>query len=247
MAKTYSSIKKTTTSLYNQKELSKKLRFALLGIFGFILGGILILNFFGPQIGALFGFISVNRNQEGPQAKVTLSTPSFAELPDAVNAEELTIEGYAQEGTNVKLYVNGPPIGEVLVGGDGKFIFENVALIEGRNTIFAKAFDGTNNESEKSETRVITVDKDKPKIKIEEPRDGDVIRNLNERVMVRGSVSEKAKVRINDKLAVVKPNLSFEFLLGVKEGDVVVKIEAVDDAGNSEIVKIGIKYQKESN
>ena len=247
MAKSYSKTKKTAFKKYDHKELSKKLRLSVLGIFAFIMIAILAVNFFGPQIGAMFGFISVNRNEQGPQAKITLSTPSFAEVPDATNQDELTIGGYAQESTTVKLYVNGPPKGEVIVGGDGKFMFENVALIEGRNTIFAKAFDGEENESEKSETRVIVVDKDKPKIKVEKPKDGDTIRNLNERVLVTGTVSEKAKIRINDRLAVLKPNLSFEFLLGVDEGDVEIKVEAVDEAGNSEVVKIGIKYEKESN
>ncbi|MFC1755943.1 hypothetical protein ACFLZK_01235 [Patescibacteria group bacterium] len=242
---TYSKRKKTS-SKYDHKELSKKLRFALLGIFAFIFLALIAVNFFGPQIGALFGFISVNRNAEGPKAKVTLSTPSFAELPDATNEEEITIEGYAQKGTNVKIFVNGPEKGETLVGDDGKFVFENIPLIEGRNTLFAKSFQN-DNESEKSETRVITVDKDKPKIKIEKPKDGDTIKNLNERVLVKGSVNEKAKVRINDRLAVLKPNLSFEFLLGVDEGDVVITVEAIDEAGNSEITKVGVTYKKESN
>jgi len=241
----YSKTKKTS-SKYDYKELSKKLRLSLLGIFSFILLGILAINFFGPQIGAMFGFISVNRNAEGPKAKVTLSTPSFAELPDATNEEEITIEGYAQKGTNVKIFVNGPEKGETLVGEDGKFVFENISLIEGRNTIFAKSFQN-DNESEKSETRVITVDKEKSKIKIEKPKDGDTRKKLNERVLVTGSVSKKAKVRINDRLAVLKPNLSFEFLLGVDEGNVEIKIEAIDEAGNSEITKVGVTYKKESN
>ena len=245
MAKNYYRTKKTS-SKYDHKELSKRLRLSLLGIFSFILIAILAINVFGPQIGAMFGFISVNRNAEGPKAKVTLSTPSFAELPNATNKEEITIEGYAQIGTNVKIFVNGPEKGETIVGDDGKFVFENIPLIEGRNTLFAKSFQN-DNESEKSETRVITVDKDKPKIKIDKPKDGDTIKNLNERVLVTGSVNEKAKIRINNRLAVQKPNLSFEFLLGVKEGDVVVEIKATDEAGNTEIMKVGIKYEKESN
>jgi len=236
-----------TRSKFNRQELSKRLKFSLLGIFAFIFLGIVSLNFFGPQIGAMFGFISVNRNKEGPKAKATLNTPSFLDIPNAVKDETITIEGYAREGYNIKLYVNGPSVGEVLVGGDNKFIFENVSLIDGRNTVFAKAVDGQGNESEKSETQVIVVDKEKPKIKIETPKDGDVVKNLNDRVFIKGEISEKATIRINDRLAVQKPDLSFEFLLGVKEGDIVITIEATDEAGNTEVEKIGIKYIKESS
>ena len=236
-----------TKSKYNRQELSKKLKFSLLGIFAFIFLFVVAINFFGPQIGAMFGFISVNRNKEGPKAKAALSAPSFIEIPNAVKDDVIAVEGFAREGNNVKLYVNGPSIGEVLVGGDNKFIFENVELIEGRNTIFAKAFDGQGNESEKSETHVILVDKDKPEIEIETPKDGDTIKNLNDRVLIKGKINEKATIRINGRLAVQKPNLEFEFLLGVKEGDVVVTVEATDEAGNTEIEKIVIKYEKESD
>lgn len=236
-----------TKSKYNRTELTKRLRFALVGIFAFIFLGVISINFFGPQIGAMFGFISVNRNSEGPKAKAALSTPSFMEVPDAVNEKVITVQGYAKEGENVKLYVNGPSVGEVLVGGDGKFIFENVELIDGRNTIFAKTVNSKGDESNKSETHVVIVDKEKPTIEVERPTDGDVVKNLNERVFIKGKVSEKATIRINDRLAVQKPNLEFEFLLGVNEGDVVITIEATDEAGNTEVEKIGIKYEKESD
>lgn len=234
-------------SKYDKEELSRRLRFSLLGIFAFIFLVIALMSLYGPQIGALFGFISVNRNRELPKARVTLTTPSFENLPDAVNKNVITVEGYAREGDNVKLYVNGPAIGKVLVGGDNKFIFEDVQLINGRNTIFAKSVDDSGNESEKSETHVIMVDKEKPEIEIEQPNDGDTIKNLNERVFIKGSVNEEVSIRINDRLAVQKPNLDFEFLLGVEEGDVVITVEATDEAGNTEVEKIGITYEKESN
>jgi len=231
---------------YDHEELNKKLKWSLLGIFAFITSIILLLNFFGPQIGALFGFISINRNQEGPSANVTLNPPSFSDLPKATNEDFINIEGYAPAGSNVKLYLNGPEKGKVLTSGDGMFIFENVALIDGRNTVFARAFDDKENESNKSETHIITVDNDKPNIDVDTPKDGDTIKNLNERVMIRGKVSEKAQIRINNRLVVQRPNLSFEFLLGVSEGDVKIKVEATDEAGNIKVLVIQIKYKRES-
>ena len=217
---------------------------SLIGIFVFIIGGIVAVNFFGPEIGALFGFISANRNVELPQPKKALNAPIFKELPDATNNKELTIEGTSIPGATIKLFLNGPEKGEALVDGEGKFVFENINLISGRNTIFAKAIDEEGNESERSDTKVITVDTKEPKIEIEEPGNGSTVTNLDKRVTVKGSINEKAKVRINGKLAIQKPDLSFEYLLGVSEGDVAIKIEATDEAGNKKEEEIFIKYNK---
>lgn len=231
---------------YDHEELSQRLKWSLLGIFAFIAGSILVLNFFGPQIGALFGFISVNRNYQGPSAAVTVSPPSFADVPDATNEDNINVEGYSIPGSNVKLFVNGQEKGEALADADGKFVFEDVFLIEARNSLFTKAVDDKGNESDKSEIHYITVDKEKPDIDIEEPDNGDTIKNLNERVMIRGKVSEKAKISINKRLVVQKPDLTFEYLLGVSEGEVIITVEATDEAGNTKVESIGIEYKKES-
>jgi hypothetical protein len=43
-------------------------------------------------------------------------------------------------------------------------------------------------------------------------------------------------------LAVVRPDLTFDFLLGVTEGKVAIKIEATDDAGNIATETIDVTY-----
>lgn len=246
MPNSYNRKRRPRYQKYDHEELGKRLRLSLVGIFVFIATVILLLNFFGPQIGAIFGFISINRNQEGPSANITLNPPSFSDLPKATNEEFINIEGYSPPGSNVKLFLNGPEKGDVLTSGDGMFIFEDVLLIEGRNTVFAKAYDDKGNGSDKSETHIITVDNDKPDIDIDAPKDGDTVRNLNERVMIRGKVSEKTQITINDRLVVQKPDLSFEFLLGVSEGNVNIKVEATDEAGNVKVLVIQIEYKRES-
>lgn len=233
------------TQKYDNKSLRKRLTFTLLGIFSFIFVAIIAVSFFGPQIGALFGFISVNKNNVIPQAQVAVSPPAFLSLPKAINEKNLTIEGYSNPGTTVKLFLNGPEKGEALAGGDGKFVFENIALIDGRNTIFAKAIDENEMVSERSETHVIAVDTKAPKIKLVSPLNGETIKNLDKRILVEGEINEEAKITINDKLAVQKTDLSFEFLLGVSEGDVEIKIKAVDEAGNEKEEKIFVKYEKD--
>ncbi|MCA9748281.1 MAG: hypothetical protein KC414_04195, partial [Romboutsia sp.] len=140
------------------------------------------------------------------------------------------------------LYVNGPEAASTVTTSDGTFQIENIGLINGRNTIFAKAIDASGNESDKSTILNLEVDKDKPKLEIEEPKDEDVIKNLNKRVLIKGKVSEKASIKINDKPAVLRPDLSFEMLLGVEPGKVDIVITATDEAGNEEKEEFTITY-----
>jgi len=112
--------------------------------------------------------------------------------------------------------------------------------------LFAKAVDNKGSESEKTEFFYITYDKNPPKIEDLSPEDGDTVRNLDKRINVTGRTNEKAKVTINGMMAVQKPDNSFEFLLGVDEGEVKMKIEAVDEAGNKTEKEITVKYEKKS-
>lgn len=226
-------------------EMRSRLSKTILGIFAFLCITIIAVSFFGPQIGALFGFISVNRNQQVPEARATVSPPSFVSLPKATKDKSITLEGFSNAGSTVKLFLNGPEKGEVLTGGDGKFVFEGIELIDGRNTIFAKAVASSGVESERSETHVITVDTKAPKIEITNPDSGETVKNLDKRVLVTGEVSEKAKITVNEKLAVQRSDMSFEYLLGVSEGDVEVKVKAVDEAGNESEAKLFFKYEKD--
>jgi hypothetical protein len=236
----YSS-KKTT-----KQELSRRLTLSLIGIVALTLITFISLSFFAPQIGSLFGLISKYRNQEEEQLAVKPNPPILSDLPNATKDKEIDINGYAQPGMTVKLYVNGPEKDSTTVGADGLFTFTEVNLNSGRNTIFAKAFDTYNTESDKSKTYVLNVDTKKPELDIEEPDDGETVRNLNERVTVEGKVNEKANVTVNGKIAVVRPDLSFEFLLGVKEGSVEINVVATDEAGNQTEETIYIKYEKKS-
>ena len=216
-----SSKKPKVSKRVSKKELQKRLNLSILGIFIFIITMVIAVNFFGPQIGALFGFISKYKNDEGPTPQLNVSVPSITDLPEATKDKSVIVNGYATPGSMIKIYVNGPEKGETLTAADGQFTFDNV------------------------ETKVITVDSKSPKINIEEPENGSTIENLNERVLVKGRLNEKASVKINDRLVVVKPDLSFDYLLGVSEGKVEIRVIATDDAGNSSEEKIFITYKKD--
>jgi hypothetical protein len=202
--------------------------------------------FFAPKIGSLFGFVSKYRNDIGINTAIKPNSPVLAEIPKATKEKEITIKGYAQPGLTIILYINGPEKGRATTGNDGLFTFDKVELSNGKNTIFAKALDAKNIESERTPIYTISVDKDNPKIEIESPKEGEVVRNLDKRIRIRGKSNEKITLKINGKLAVVKPDLTFDFLLGVNEGGVEIKIEAVDEAQNKTEQSIRVTYEKKS-
>jgi hypothetical protein len=230
----------------SEEELQKKLLLNLMGIAVIILIAILSLFVFAPKIGYLFGLVSKHRNEEGYKPTSKIPAPVFAELPKSVKTEQVSFKGYTQSGLTVKLFVNGPEKATTVSDADGKFEFTNVTLNEGKNTLFARSDDGQGNESESTELFFIELDKNAPKIDELSPKDGDTVRNLDKRITITGKINEKAGILINGKTAIQKSDYTFEFLLGVEEGNVKIKIEVTDEAGNKTEKEITVKYEKKS-
>lgn len=229
-----------------EKELFDRLRKTLTALIATVLILVLALTFFGPQIGSFFLLVSRNRNIADPEDIIPPTAPIFSQVPEATNQKNISLNGITEPGATVRIYVNGPEKERTTADNDGSFTFVDLKLGEGNNVIFAKAIDENGNESDKSKVFTIAFDDEKPEIEITTPQDGDEIKNLNRRVLVRGTLSEKADVTINARQAVVKPDNTFELLLGVDEGDVQIKVTATDKAGNKAETVISIKYEKSS-
>lgn len=239
--------KKSVSKSAKTADLSKKLFSQIILIFVILIVMVLSVTRFAPMIGGLFGFISIHRGEKTETLNTALPPPVFIDPPEAVKETTVTLTGLSEAKTTVKLYVNGPEKDSVLADDSGEFTFIDVKLNSGKNTIFAKAESDKDRKSDKSETLIIHVDKEEPKIDIDSPKDGETVRNLDKRVLIEGKVNEEATVTINDRKAVVKPDNSFEFLLGVDEGNVKITIKAVDKAGNEEEKVINISYEKKSS
>lgn len=230
-----------------KRQMEEKLRKTILATVLIPVLIILAFGFFGPQIGGFFGIISTYKGSGGPSDTLAPPAPIFNGAPEAVNTTNIKLEGHSETGSTVRLFVNGPETQSTITTNDGVFTFENVELMKGRNSVFVKAVDQDNNESDKSEVLTIKYDDDRPEIEIISPQNGEAVKNLNKRILVRGKINEKASIRINDKLAVQKPDLSFELLIGVNEGWVKIKISAEDEAGNFTQEEISVNYVKESS
>lgn len=225
-----------------ERKLREKLQKTLITLISLVVGLFLLIFFFAPKLGVFFGLFSKHRNDADTETVIKPNAPIFSKVPHATKDDALALNGYAQPSLTVVLYVNGPETDKTTVGADGLFTFNNIKLIQGSNTISAKAFDQTGLGSDSSNTYTVLVDKEKPKITVDSPKKDETVKNLNKRVIVSGKINEKATLKINDKFAILRPDLTFEFLLGATPGDMEIKVEATDEAGNVSIEKFFIKY-----
>ncbi|OGC73086.1 hypothetical protein A2473_02220 [candidate division WWE3 bacterium RIFOXYC2_FULL_42_13] len=230
----------------SEEELSKKFIRTMLGIIGLVVFVILALFVFAPTFGSAFGLLSKNRNDTEEAVTVRIRPPTLTNVPTATKDTKINLAGYANEGETIKLFVNGPEVAQTTTGADGIFNFISIELIKGRNTVFVKAVNAKNEESEPGETFTIVLDTEQPKIEVESPKDGSTVKNLDKRITITGTINEKATLKINDRMVIQKPDLTFEYILGVKSGDVEIKIEATDEAGNKNEEIIKVKYQETS-
>lgn len=228
----------------HEEEVKKRLYRTLLAT-AVVTGGIVMgLTFFAPAVGSFFGFISKIGKPTEKEDTLAPPPPYFYGSPKATNRPTISLSGFSEPGSKVRVFANGPEAASAISDATGTFTVENIELIEGKNTIYARAEDNFQNQSQKSQVLEIIYDTKKPKIEVIEPKDDATVRNLNQRVTVKGTVDEICEVRVNDKLAITRPDNSFELLLGVDEGEVKIKVEATDEAGNKESKEITIKYVK---
>jgi len=237
-------INRPNTNL-NEEELTRKLFSTIITIVVLIVVIILSTTVFAPAFGSLFKIFG--KKDTSSDLVIKPSTPVLTQLPTATKESKLKINGYAQQGTTIKLYVNGPEKASTVTGNDGLFTFENIELIKGRNTIFVKAIDQKQNESDTSSTYIVSMDTDAPKIDIESPKADSTVKNLDKRITIKGKINEKATITINGQIAIVKSDLTFEHLLGVSEGKLEIKIKAIDEAGNEKEEVLKVTYLKASN
>ena len=242
----YNSYKKSakTTGKMNEEELYKRLFTTISAILLTLILLFVVFRFFGPKLGSLFGLISIHRNDPAERDKIAPVPPIFSLIPKATNKKKLTLNGISEPGSSVFLFMNGSKKSSIITSNDGLFTFTDLELTEGKNTIFARATDKNDNESDDSEKAIVVLDTKKPEIKIDSPVNGETVRNLNKRIDVKGKLNEKANVMINGRVAIVQSDLTFGILLGVEEGNISIKVVATDEAGNSKDETVFAVYQK---
>lgn len=170
---------------------------------------------------------------------VTLLSPNLDPLPLRTNQpEEIEVKGWAQSGAEVKVFVNGAEVGQVLVDNSGRFSYGDFVIEEGENTIYALTVEN-GRESKASEIQTVVYDKTKPELEVTV---GETDAEKAE-VQISGQTEGSAIVTVNNHRAIVDLNGNFSYTVtNLQEGENIIKVVATDEAGNEAVVEKVVDY-----
>lgn len=164
--------------------------------------------------------------------KTTVNRPLVTNFSEVTNKESITIEGVTSGSVKVELFLNETSYGIITSETDGKFKFENVGILKGKNKYYLIAKNNDGVESERSQEYSFDYDDKKPELKTINLSNGQEIKNLNRNINIMGETNEPTEIEINGKKVFKKDGNKFEYLLGVSEGEVKIEIILTDKAGN---------------
>jgi flagellar hook assembly protein FlgD len=177
-------------------------------------------------------------NQASLVRKVALLTkpPEVVVLnpPDGlwINERMLSVQGTVPAGIRVQVNGTGAEVDE-----EGNFNVD-VVLDEGENIIRVEAIDAVENVS--VEERRVYLRTQPPPLSLTTVREGMTVRETS--LMVVGQTAPQANVWLNGREMVVDSQGGFQGLAELIEGDNIIRVEAMDRAGNTAVVVREVTY-----
>lgn len=207
--------------------------------------GLVFLIFLGiPTLVKFAGFLGDLSKSDKPVEINDLTPPAppqFDSIPEYTNNESVDINGFSENGATIIINTNGNST-EVVANNEGKFTFL-FNLQKGENTISATARDVSGNISNETKIYTIVFDNEAPEIEISSPKDGDSFYGTGQKqISIKGIVSEKVDLRINNKFVTLKDDNSFNFTTTLNDGENIFEIKAQDPAGNNFLTSLTLNY-----
>lgn len=175
------------------------------------------------------------------QDKFAPPSPRLYPLMEATNSALLTLEGQSESGTTVQILLNELPLEEVVASTEGYFSLSGIHLQIGQNEIKAIAVDKAGNHSQSSPGENILFDDTPPELVIGEPQDNQVF--SKDKVIIKGKTELNASLTINERFVVTDSQGNFSFSQSLSAGENLVKIKAVDQAGNQTEKELRLKLE----
>ena len=150
--------------------------------------------------------------------------------------------GFAPVGNSIEVYLNEEKVDKVEII-EGKFEVLDIALQDGENRLRVKALDDSGNVSDFSQEAVVILDTEEPFLEVSSPSESQTFERDN-RIKVEGKTEKDAQVFANGFLANVDFEGNFEVSIPLYEGDSEIEIKALDEAGNSKIIKVKVSFKK---
>jgi flagellar hook assembly protein FlgD len=177
-------------------------------------------------------------NQASLVRKITLLTepPEVVVLnpPDGlwINERMLSVQGTVPAGIRVQVNGAGAEVDE-----EGNFNVD-VVLDEGENIVRVEAIDVVENVS--VEERRVYLRTQPPPLSLTTVREGMTVRETS--LMVVGQTAPQTNVWLNGREIVVDSQGGFQGLVELIEGDNIIRVEAMDRAGNTAVVVREVTY-----
>ena len=181
-------------------------------------------------------------NRKDPKASeeiLTLVPPVLQPLPEATNSANLAVEGFAEAGQTVAVFLNTNPLPDVTADNDGE-CGADLKLRKGDNSVWA-IVRGGNKESEKSEEMLVTFDDEAPTLTIDSPQEGNTV--AEDSVEVRGLLNEEVHLTVNGRQVNQQSDNSFVTTLTLQEGENTITVFAKDTAGNAVTQEMKVTYE----
>lgn len=194
--------------------------------------------FFTPTASSTFSKDLVGRS-------LPVLPPILSKLPGAVKGSKLGLSGYAQEGLQVKIYLNAVQVASLRAGKDGQFSFDGLALDEGSNEIYARAVDDHQVESNPSVKVTVKYLKKPPFLELTNLGDNAEIKQKETIFTLVGKTQTGATVAINNSLVFVDNDGNFNYPFTLSDGQNTITAVATDEAGNTTKVERAINFTKQ--
>jgi len=232
-------------SLLSKKESKRNLRQAVFFSLLTIALAALIFIYGIPAVIKMAVFIGNLRSSSTPvesNDNIPPSPPIFKTLPEATNSAKINLHGFAESGSDVKIYLTGQPVNDVIADNDGNFSMDNLELTLGKNEITAMAVDNAGNKSRESEKLVVWYDNQPPELEISQPTDGAIITSENSNVEIIGKTEPEANLFINEHLVVLGNDGNFKYTFPLSPGENLINIVVSDKAGNQTTKELNLNY-----
>lgn len=199
--------------------------------------------YIGPFVAGIVSNLANSGNTI--EVKKTVLSPSLQNPQLITNKDRINLSGISSANVSVELFLNDSSYGKLTTDNDGKFEFQDISILKGKNKVYLIAKNKEGVESQKSREYEIDYDDQKPSIKQLNISNGQEIKNLNKNILIQGEVSEESGIEINGKKVFKITGNKFEYLLGVEEGNVEIKIKVTDRAGNEYLENLKVTYKRD--
>lgn len=196
-----------------------------------------------PILTSVSYMLAGSKNEEKVTQKAAyIAPPTLDDTFDATNSARVNIQGSSLSSSQIELFVNNRSVDTTDVADKNTFVFENVSLQQGNNTIKARVVSRDGQKSNFSNILTVAYLNKAPELSLETPTDGQEFQKDNKNVEIKGKTDPGTRVTVNDFWAIVDDAGQYTYTLLLKDGDNDIKVIATDDAGNKTEKSIRVKY-----